>query len=84
MAVYEVTADVVGGLITLENREPNIMVCSDGTLPITIAKDAAGSIPLFKTPIGISAITFCTREDLCGPLYAISTAPVGVIVNVWR
>ena len=84
MAVYEVTADVVGALITLENRDLNIMVISEGTLAITIAKDAAGLIPLFKMPVGISAVTFNTREDVCGSLYALSTGAVGVTVNTWR
>jgi hypothetical protein len=84
MAVYEVNADVVGALITLENRDLNIMVCSDGTLSVTICKDSAGSVPLFKIPAGISAVTFCMREDICGPLYAISTAPFAITLNTWR
>lgn len=84
MAVYDVTAGTPGTLITSLNRDLNVMVCTDGTVAVTIAKDAAGTTPLFKMPIGISAVTFCTREDLCGPLYAISALAVGITVNTWR
>lgn len=84
MAVYEVTANTPGTLITAENREANILVCTTGVQALTIAKDAAGTLPLFKIPAGVSTVAFTMREDLAGPLYAISPAGMVVQVNAWR
>ena len=58
MAVYDIAADTPGALITALNRDFNIMVCTDGTVDVIIAKDAAGASPLFKIPVGVKAKTF--------------------------
>ena len=84
MAVYDIAADTPGTLITALNRDFNIMVCTDGTLSVVIAKDAAGATPLFHIPAGINSMTFCAREDIAGPLYAICASSYGIVINTWR
>jgi hypothetical protein len=84
MTVYSTTADTPGALITALNRDFNIMVCTDGTVDVIIAKDAAGASPLFKIPVGVNSMTFCAREDVAGPLYAICAVAIGITVNTWR
>ncbi len=84
MTVYDVNATAAGVLITAENREMNIMVLTTGATSLVIAKDQAGASPLFKIPAGISSITFTQREDICGPLWAISGANMAIVVDMWR
>jgi hypothetical protein len=84
MSVYSVDSTAAGVLITAENREMNIMVLSTGATSLVIAKDQAGASPLFKIPAGIASVAFTQREDLCGPLWAISGANMAIVVNTWR
>jgi hypothetical protein len=84
MSVYTLEAATPGALITALNRELNILVCTEGNVLVIIAKDAAGATPLFAIPSGVSTMAFTAREDIAGPLYAISAAAAPIVVNTWR